>query len=153
MRVGRYCSIAGTVISARANHPIEALTTHPALYDPAFGVVGRDTLERNCLHIEDGVWIGHNALILPGCSRIGRGAIVGAGSVVTRDVPPYAVVAGNPARKLRDRFTPDLVAAIEASEWWRMDLRQLAAFVAEHRELAYHPTVEGLLTLEPRQPR
>jgi virginiamycin A acetyltransferase len=141
MRVGRYCSIAGSVRSALSNHPTEALTTHPALYEHAFGVIEADIELDKMLVIEDDVWIGHNAIILAGCRHIGRGAVIGAGSIVTRDVEPYAVIAGNPARKLRDRFAPDLVQAIEASRWWELDLTQLRQLVQERRDLVYHPTV------------
>lgn len=144
MTVGRYCSIAASVLSVRANHPIGALSTHPMLYDKDFGVVDRNAVDQAPLVIEDDVWIGHNVIILPGCARIGRGAVVGAGSVVTRDVPRYAVVAGNPARRLRDRFTAETMAALEASEWWLLDKAELAALVRRRPELASEPTAERL---------
>jgi virginiamycin A acetyltransferase len=140
MRVGRYCSVAGTVRTALSNHPADALTTHPALFERAFGVIDADMDMDKLLVIEDDVWIGHNVIILAGCKTIGRGAIIGAGSIVTRDVEPYAVVAGNPARKLRDRFAPDLIEAIEASRWWELDLPQLRQLVQERHHLVYHPT-------------
>jgi acetyltransferase-like isoleucine patch superfamily enzyme len=144
IRVGRYCSIAGTVRSAPDNHPTDALTTHPALLERAFGVVDNDLPPAEPLIIEDDVWIGHHVMILPGCKRIGRGAVIGAGSVVTRDVDRYAVVAGNPARKLRDRFTPELVEAIETSHWWEIDLPELRRLVQERHDLVYHPTTAAL---------
>lgn len=141
MQVGRYCSIASTVRTVLANHPIEALTTHPALYERAFGVVDVDEVRDTLLVIEDDVWIGHNAMILSSCKRIGRGAIVGAGAIVTRNVEPYSIVAGNPARKLRDRFEPELTAAIEASRWWELDLQELRQLVEERPDMVYKPTV------------
>src|ERR1700761_4377365 len=122
MQVGRYCSIAGSVRTALVNHPLDALTTHPALYEKSWGVVDQDMDHSTPLVIQDDVWIGHNVMILPGCKLIGRGAVIGAGSVVTRDVPSYSIVAGNPARKLRDRFAPELIEALEKSEWWRLEL-------------------------------
>jgi virginiamycin A acetyltransferase len=140
MRVGRYCSIASTVRSAPANHPLDAISTHPALYERSFGVVDDDHAQHRMLIIEDDVWIGHNAMILPSCRLIGRGAVIGAGAVVTKDVEAYSVVAGNPARKLRDRFDPDLAAAIERSRWWELDLAQLKAAVRESPETIFHPT-------------
>jgi len=140
MRVGRYCSIANSARAVLVNHPMEALTTHPALYERRFGVVAEDLVRDTPLVLEDDVWIGHNAMILPGCKFIGRGAVVGAGAIVTHDVPAYTVVAGNPARKLRDRFEPDLVSAIEASRWWEMDLVQLRDVVAERRDMVFAPT-------------
>lgn len=140
IRVGRYCSIASTVRSAPINHPVDAMTTHPALYERKFGVVDRDIHWDDVLEISDDVWIGHYAMILPGCKRIGRGAVVGAGAIVTRDVPDYAIVAGNPARKLRDRFAPDLIDALEESRWWELDPPELRALVERDRDLVYHPT-------------
>lgn len=142
--VGRYCSIAKTVRSAPINHPFDAMTTHPALYEKKFGVVAEDIHYSDPQVIEDDVWIGHNAVILPGCRRIGRGAIVGAGAIVTRDVPRYAVVAGNPAKVLRTRFDPELQAALEDSRWWTMDLTELAALVRERPELVFHPTAAAV---------
>jgi virginiamycin A acetyltransferase len=122
MHIGRYCSIAGTVRVAPMNHLISALTTHPALYERKFGVVEADVKPTKSLVIEDDVWIGNNVVILPGCKRIGRGAVVGAGSIVTHDVDRYAIVAGNPARLLRPRFNNDLIDEVEKSTWWNLDL-------------------------------
>ena len=144
IRVGRYCSIANTVRSAPINHAYDAMTTHPALYERKFGVVDTDIHWDDVLVIEDDVWIGHGAILLQGCKFIGRGAIVGAGAIVTRDVPAYAIVAGNPARKLRDRFAPDLVSALEASRWWEMDAPQLRALVRERPDLVFHPTAAAV---------
>ncbi len=147
MTVGRYCSIAATARSALNNHPVDALTTHPILYGQSFGVIDSDHTWDGALTIEDDVWIGHNAVILAGCRRIGRGAIIGAGSIVTRDVEAYSIVAGNPARKLRDRFPPDLVAAIEASRWWEMSLEELRRVFKSRPDILYRPTEEGLRSL------
>ena len=144
LRVGRYCSIANTVRSAPINHPFEAMTTHPALYEARFGVVDQDIHYDDPLVIEDDVWIGHNAMLLPGCKHVGRGAIIGAGSIVTRNVPAYAIVAGNPARKLRDRFPTALIGALEASRWWELDLAALRELVRVHPEMVFHPTIELL---------
>lgn len=144
IRVGRYCSIANTVRSAPINHLHDAITTHPVLFEKKFAVVDQDIFWDDVLVIEDDVWIGHNAMILPGCKFIGRGAIVGAGAVVTRDVPAYAIVAGNPAKKLRDRFEPDMIAALEASRWWMMDAPELRTLVRENPDLVFHPTVASV---------
>jgi len=140
--IGRYCSIANTVRSAPINHPFDAMTTHPVLYERQFGVVDEDIHYDDPQIIEDDVWIGHGAIILPGCRRIGRGSVVGAGAIVTRDVPRYSIVAGNPARVLRPRFAEDLQEALEASRWWLLDAPDLRRMIARDHDLVFHPTAE-----------
>lgn len=126
-RIGRYCSIARSSRLLDADHPISALSTHPYFYLGQFGLVGKDQLHLIAPVVEDDVWIGHNAIITPTCNHIGRGAIVGAGAVVTKDVPPYAIVTGAPGKLARFRFDPDTIAVIEASRWWELSREELAA--------------------------
>ena len=121
-----------------------AMTTHPALYERAFGVVDSDIERNEVLVIDDDVWVGHNVMILPGCKHVGRGAVIGAGAVVTKDVEAYAIMAGNPARKLRYRFEPDLIAALEASRWWELNLVDLRKLVDERPDLVYTPQTTSL---------
>lgn len=142
--VGRYCSIASSVRSVPINHPSGALTTHPVLYERKFGAVDEDITWDETLVIEDDVWIGNNVVILPGCKFIGRGSIIGAGSIVTRNVERYTVVAGNPARKLRDRFAAELVAQIEASRWWELDALALRALRLSQPDVLFRPNLENL---------
>lgn len=144
IRVGRYCSIANSVKSAPINHPYDALTTHPVLFERKFGGVDEDIFYDDVLVIEDDVWIGHNALIMPGCKFIGRGAIVGAGAVVTKDVPAYAIMAGNPARKIKNRFEPDLIAALEKSRWWELEPHEIKSLIRANPDLVFHPTAASL---------
>lgn len=138
-RVGRYCSFAKSVRVLDANHPTDALTTHPYLYEAKFGVVPADRIDPEWLEISDDVWLGHNAVITPGCKSIGRGAIIGAGAIVTRDVPAYAIMAGIPAKQLRSRFDAKTIAALEASRWWELDRDGLRDLVADAPETAFHP--------------
>ena len=143
-RIGRYCSFAKSVRVVDVNHPVDALTTHPYLYDPSFGVTAATPEPPAWLEIGDDVWVSHNVTILPGCKQIGRGAIIGAGAVVTKDVAPYSIVFGVPATPVRMRFPPDLIAALEASRWWEMDKAELAGLARANPDLVYHPTAERL---------
>ncbi len=146
-RIGRYCSFAKTARLLDANHPLEALTAHPYIYERKYGLIERDLIDPLWLEISDDVWISHNATITPGCKKIGRGAVIGTGAVVTRDVEPYAVMAGLPARRLRWRFDPDTIAAIEASRWWELDKATLGRLIAAHPDTVYHPTPERLAAM------
>ena len=143
-RIGRYCSFAKSVRVLDANHPMSALTTHPYLYDPGHGVVDHNPLDPPWLNIEDDVWVSHNATITPSCKRVGRGAVIAAGAVVTKDVPPYAIVAGVPAAVVRYRFDPETQAAIEASRWWDLDKAALRALVQRAPETVNAPTAARL---------
>lgn len=110
VHVGNYTSIADGVMIVNENHPMTKLSTHPLLYG--------DHSDRVVLKIENDVWLGYNVVILPGCQSIGTGAIIGAGSIVTKDIPPYAIAVGNPARVLRYRFSPEVCAKLLESKWW-----------------------------------
>ncbi len=150
-RIGRYCSLAKSVRILDANHPMDGLTTHPFLYEAKWGVIAEDRVDPAWLVIEDDVWIGHNAVITPGCKFIGRGSIIGSAAVVTRDVPAYSVMAGLPAKLLRKRFDDATIAALEASRWWELDKNGLKALVASDPDVAFHPTAARLGKLS-RQP-
>lgn len=122
--IGKFCSIAcGTqFIMGPANHRISSVTTYP------FAVFGGEWAERVPSHLSqlpfkgdiivgNDVWIGRNSVILPGVT-IGDGAIVAAHSVVARDVEPYTVVGGNPARFLKKRFREELIQLLLQLRWW-----------------------------------
>ncbi|MGN0378732.1 MAG: hypothetical protein ACI4EU_04000 [Butyrivibrio sp.] len=117
VRVGRYCSIADGSHYFGANHPMELISSSAYFYNKSLGLDVKD-VERNTLEIGNDVWIGFNSLITCNCHSIGNGAVIGAGSVVTKDVPPYAIVAGNPARIIRYRFNEEDIGTIENSKWW-----------------------------------
>jgi probable biosynthetic protein (TIGR04098 family) len=142
--IGRYCSIAKSARLLDANHPMDALSTHPYFYLKEFGLVPGDLAHLQPPVVEDDVWLGHNCVITPSCHRIGRGAIVGAGAVVMSDVPAYAVMAGAPARLIRYRFPPETIAALEASRWWELDRHELRRALEGAPGMALHPTAENV---------
>lgn len=126
--IGRYCSFGSGVQVFRRNHPIDNLSTHAAFYNPLFRFVETDRLEFRPLTIEHDVWIGHGGLVLPGCERIGLGAVVGAGAVVTKNVEDFTIVAGNPARQIGTRFDDSLCKEIRKSRWWEKSLDELEPY-------------------------
>lgn len=118
--VGRYVSIGPEVVTYRRNHPVESMSLHPYFYQSVASEGDQPAVETATLCIEDGAWIGARAILLPGCRRVGRGAIVAAGAVVTRDVPDYALVAGNPATVKKYRFDEQTRHRIDCTGWWRL---------------------------------
>lgn len=119
--IGAFAQIAHGVrfITASANHPMGGITTYPfRIFDmETAGKYREENAAIGDTVIGPDVWLGFNAMIMPGV-RIGAGAIVAAGAVVAQDVPPFAIVAGNPARVVRCRFGGDEVAQLLELAWW-----------------------------------
>jgi virginiamycin A acetyltransferase len=143
-KIGRYCSIAHGVRIVNHNHPLSFKGTSALFFDPTMGVCDRWLVERNPLEIGNDVWIGANAVILPEVNRIGDGAVIGAGAVVSRDIPPYAVVLGNPARVVKYRFSEDVIARLLEEKWWEKDLGELAGRIGE-----FQAPMEGAAEVQP----
>jgi virginiamycin A acetyltransferase len=123
--IGPY-SIVGRIIMRSANHYTEYLNIQETAQRRVIG--GRSMLKppKQLVTIGAGTWIGDNVTILPDV-EIGNGAIVGAGSVVTRSVPPYAIVVGNPARVMRYRYPEEIIELIAPVEWWTWSDEKLRA--------------------------
>lgn len=118
--IGKFCSISWNVSieGGGGRHNYTHLSTHPFNQLKSFGLVDENTpLRSKYAKIADDVWIGMNSCILPGVS-INCGGVVGSGSVVTKDVPPYAIVAGNPARIIKYRYDEEIINILLKCRWW-----------------------------------
>lgn len=134
--LGRYCSIGQRSIINPGEHPTNWLSTHPFASDPSgisCGIVNEPAYDAIAgavvsspgtpkrVTIGHDVWLGANVIVLSGI-RIGNGAIIGAGAVVTRDVPPFAIAIGIPARVIRYRFSDEIINRLNQLCWWDYDL-------------------------------
>ena len=124
------------------NHPMQrAAQAHFTYRVSAYFPGESDDLEffewRRAHHINIGhdVWIGHGAIILPG-RNVGTGAVIAAGAIVTKDVPAYTIVAGNPAKPVKRRFSEDVAARLTELAWWNWDHETLRSALPDFRKLA-----------------
>ena len=130
--IGRFTSIAAATRINPGNHPMERVTQHHCTYRRLQYGFGADDeaifawRSEQKVRIGHDVWIGHGAIVLAGV-EIGTGAVVGAGAVVSRNVAPYTIVVGTPARPLRRRFDDETCAALLAIAWWNWDHATMAA--------------------------
>jgi virginiamycin A acetyltransferase len=129
--VGRYCSIAQDALVFNRDHPTTFKSTHAFFFNPKLGFCRDEKVEYTPLRIGHDVWIGAGAKILPSVREIGTGAVIGAQSVVTRNVPPYGVVVGFPARLVRFRFPSEVIEQLLASHWWEQDIDEIAPCIDE----------------------
>ncbi|RWA73350.1 CatB-related O-acetyltransferase [Mesorhizobium sp.] len=128
LRIGAFCSIADEVLfMCSANHPTSLVSTFPfKVHMTKEEPDGADLLTNGPIEIGNDVWIGRRAIIMPGV-RVGDGAVVGAGAIVTKDVAPYAIVAGNPAKLIRYRFDQSQIESLLAIRWWNWSDEKIRA--------------------------
>jgi virginiamycin A acetyltransferase len=153
--IGNFCSIGPNVQIGLGLHPSKTfVSTYPAFYtDKNYGCplsfrdnkIFDDSVPETI--IGNDVWIGAN-VILPGGVRVGNGAIIAAGAVVVKDVPPYAIVGGNPAKVIRYRFSDDQIKLLLESEWWNWSLETIRQYVddfsnIEKFSLRYLESIQG----------
>lgn len=147
LMIGSYCSIASEVVFLlSADHYIDHISTYPFKVK-AIKTCEKEAISKGDIIVDDDVWIGQRATILSGV-HIGQGAIVAAGAVVTKDVPPYAIVAGVPAKVIKYRFDPEMIEVL-----MKVDYNMLTEeMIAAHEDELYKPlTEEAQLTWLPKK--
>lgn len=130
-KIGNYCSFAAGVRYLNGNHPADFVSTHPLFFNKSLGAVLDDKITRSNLTIGNDVWIGYGVTILSGCKYIGNGAVIGAGSVVTKDVEPYGIYCGVPAKLVKKRFKDYICEELEKLEWWNQPPEELVNYLEE----------------------
>lgn len=139
--IGKYNSIASHVYIGPTPHPLNKVTTHPFIFLKEFGeLIGHDDekvkvmREETKTEIGNDVWIGQGATIFPNI-RIENGAVIGARSVVTKDVGAYEIVAGVPAKLIRKRFTDENIEELQSIKWWDWKRELLISRIADFNEI------------------
>ena len=140
--IGKFCSIAAMTRINPGNHPMHRATQAHFTYRASAYFPGEsDDAEffawrrSHHIHIGHDVWIGHGAIVLPG-RNIGTGAVIAASAIVTKDVPAYTIVAGNPARPVKRRFPEEIADRLAALAWWNWDHETLRHALPDFRKLA-----------------
>ena len=125
-KVGKYCSISRSVIIGIGNHDIDGITTHPIGYSHYWN----ELIEEDNIMLEtkigNDVWIGAGSILLNGIN-VGDGAVIGAGAVVTKDVDPYSIVAGVPAKEIKKRKCID-------NSWWDLPVNEIKQLIIDNKE-------------------
>ncbi|WP_253944565.1 DapH/DapD/GlmU-related protein [Pseudogemmobacter hezensis] len=138
--IGRFCAIAATVRIGAPNHPMQRASQHRFTYCPEYYAAGQSRDQaffaaRRAARVVIGndVWIGHGVIVLPGL-RIGDGAVLAAGAVVTKDVAPWSIIAGVPGRHVKYRFPAEVRASLARIAWWDWPMAQIMANLAGFRD-------------------
>ena len=137
--IGKFCMIASDVkfIMNGANHLSNAISTYPfAVFGNGWenAMEGKTYPNKGNIEIGNDVWIGYNATIMAGV-KIGDGAIIATNSTVVSDVEPYSIVGGNPAKKIKKRFSPEIIERLLKLQWWNWDIEKITKNVQNLTDL------------------
>lgn len=137
--IGKFCMIASDVkfIMNGANHLSNAISTYPfAVFGNGWenAMEGKTYPNKGNIEIGNDVWIGNNATIMAGV-KIGDGAIIATNSTVVSDVEPYSIVGGNPAKKIKKRFSPEIIERLLKLQWWNWDIEKITKNVQNLTDL------------------
>lgn len=143
-RIGRFCSLGNNINFGPGNHPVDWLSTNPFQYNAIFldhpefrnlSRFGKIYSDKSEVEIGNDVWVGSNVTVMRGV-KIGDGAIIAAGSIVTNDVPAYGVVGGIPAKIIKYRFNQEIINKLLELSWWDYDTRCFEDVDFDHIEAA-----------------
>lgn len=130
LKIGNYCSIANnTIFLLGIDHNINKISSYPFMQMMIDGEY-RDAVSKGDIIVEDDVWIGYGVTVLSGV-HIGQGAVIAAGSVVSKDVPPYAIVGGIPAKVIKYRFAPEIIEELLKVDYSKMDEEMVRKHIKE----------------------
>lgn len=124
IEIGSFCSIASGVVIQEDLHKYDRVTSYYIASHMFKDKTIKESYSKGKILIEDDVWIGANSIILSGVT-IGRGSIVGAGAIVTKNIPPYSIVVGTPAQIIKKRFSEETIKMLNESKWWTWDLEKI----------------------------
>ncbi|MFE8048555.1 DapH/DapD/GlmU-related protein [Brenneria goodwinii] len=150
--IGNFCSISWGVTIGPGEHDYHRVTSHDFLYNPIYGIKPNTEIKEvydrfeKPLHIGNDVWIGTNVSVLRGIS-IGDGAVVGANSVVVHDVPPYAIVAGCPARVIKYRFNEEQIKSLIDIAWWNLPINVIKDNFSVFSSIDIDLVIKGLMKI------
>jgi len=147
--IGGFCSIAnGVSIGVAGRHPLDFVSTSPVFLAHRASMKAKFSRHEYSVdlrtEVESDVWIGERALVKAGV-RVGVGAVIGMGSVVTKDVPPYTIVGGNPARTIKQRFDEETIKALCELQWWELPEKEIKELAIDFNDVA------ALLLLQQRK--
>ncbi len=135
-KIGRFCSIGSYSNIGAGPHPLDLLSTSPSTYKSGRGICSQtyfDEISAGHTVIGNDVWIGSGAVILAGV-KVADGAVVGANSVVTKDIEPYSIVAGSPAKHIKYRFQEPRIKKLLSDKWWLLDDDSLKEYISNELE-------------------